>query len=339
MSHTAIVILNYNGEKFLQQFLPSVIQHAEGATVVVADNGSTDNSLNILHQQFPSVEVIPFAENYGFCRGYNEALKRVKADYYVILNSDIEVTKNWLSPMVALLDSHAQVAAVQPKILAFHQKDTFEYAGAAGGFIDFLGYPFCRGRLFDQVEKDHHQYDDSIPIFWATGACLVIRSSVYHQLGGFDEDFFAHMEEIDLCWKIHRQGYEICYCGESTVYHVGAGTLGYGHPRKTYLNFRNGLTLVYKHFTAKELYYKFPIRILLDGVAALKFLLSGETAHTQAILKAHYDFWCSYSRNTMKRRYIQTSSPTYDRHTIYDRSILWQYFLKNHKEYRTLDRD
>ncbi len=233
MSRTAVVILNYNGEKLLRDFLPSVVQYSGSAEVIVADNGSTDGSVACLEQMFPAVKLIRLDHNYGFCGGYNRALQQVDADYYVLLNSDVEVTAGWLGPMVALLDKQPAVAAVQPKILAWARKDLFEYAGAGGGYIDFLGYPFCRGRMFKTVETDNGQYNDSRPIFWATGACLMIRREAYHRFGGLDEDFFAHMEEIDLCWKLQRANAQIWYEGQSTVYHVGAGTLGYESPRKT----------------------------------------------------------------------------------------------------------
>jgi GT2 family glycosyltransferase len=221
MNKIAVVILNYNGEKLLQQFLPSVLEHSKIATVIVADNASPDQSLEILKSQFPSVKVIALDKNYGFCGGYNRALKQVEAEYFVLLNSDVEVTPNWLDPIIDLFDSDPSIAAAQPKILSYHQKTHFEYAGAGGGFIDSLGYPFCRGRLFDFTEIDKGQYNDTREIFWATGACMVIRSKIYIDLGGLDEDFFTHMEEIDLCWRIQRAGYKVMYLGQSSVYHVG----------------------------------------------------------------------------------------------------------------------
>ena len=252
MSRTAIVILNYNGEKLLPQFLPSVLQHSADAEIIVADNASSDQSIALLKKNFPKIRLIQLDENYGFCGGYNRALRQIHADYYVLLNSDVEVTAHWLTSMTQLLDSHPGIAAVQPKILSYHQKEKFEHAGAGGGFIDSLGYPFCRGRIFDHIEEDTGQYNDELPVFWCSGACMMIRSEAYHAFGGFDEDFFAHMEEIDLCWKLHRTNQSVYYCGKSTVYHVGAGTLGYGNPRKIFLNFRNGLALIYKHFTLRK---------------------------------------------------------------------------------------
>jgi GT2 family glycosyltransferase len=240
MTKLAVVILNFNGENLLRQFLPSVIQYSPQAEIVVADNGSTDDSVALLKKEFPTVRTLILDKNYGFCGGYNRALKQVRADVYVILNSDIEVTSNWLTGPLGLLEKDKSIAAVQPKVLSYKQKNKFEYAGAAGGFIDAFGYPFCRGRVFDHVEEDRGQYNDEQEIFWASGACLIIRSTAFHQFNGFDEDFFAHMEEIDLCWKINRSNQKTFYCGRSTVYHLGAGTLAYDNPRKTFLNFRNG---------------------------------------------------------------------------------------------------
>ncbi|HPM32881.1 MAG TPA: glycosyltransferase family 2 protein [Chryseolinea sp.] len=334
MSHTAVVILNYNGEKLLQQFLPSVVQNSGNAEIIVADNGSTDQSLLILSRDFPSVRIITLDENYGFCGGYNRALNQVKADYYVLLNSDVEVTPNWLDSLLNLLDRDNQIAAVQPKILSYHNRNKFEHAGAAGGLIDSLGYPFCRGRIFNSVEEDKGQYNDEVEIFWATGACMIVRSKLYHQFNGLDEDFFAHMEEIDLCWKLHRSGYKIYYSGNSTVYHVGAGTLDYSSPRKTYLNFRNGLSLIFKHLDSGEILYKIPFRILLDWLAAFIFLIKFQPKNTLAVLRAHLDFIKNLNRNRAKRNAIRKEYPTYPRDVIHKGIILFDYFLKGKKYYR-----
>jgi GT2 family glycosyltransferase len=333
MTKVAVVILNYNGEKLLRQFLPSVIQHSHDAEIIVADNGSTDQSLAVLKNEFPEVKAIALDKNYGFCGGYNRALKQVNVPYVVLLNSDIEVTANWLVPMVSLLDQNSSIAAVQPKMLSFYNKESFEYAGAAGGFIDKLGYPFCRGRIFDHLEKDHHQYDDDLEIFWATGACLMIRSEVYHAFNGLDEDFFAHMEEIDLCWKIHRTNQKVYYCGQSHVYHVGAGTLDYKSPRKTYLNFRNGLALIFKHLSAGELLYKLPIRLTLDWAALLLFLLKGEPLNSLAVIKAHAHFFLQIGQNLEKRKYIHDQNPTYSNAMIYNGLIIVDYYLKGKKTF------
>lgn len=326
----AVVILNYNGEKLLPQFLPSVIQHSANAAVIVADNASTDNSINLLEKDFPQIKLIKLDKNYGFCGGYNRALQQIEAEYYVLLNSDVEVTAHWLTPMLELLEEDRTIAAVQPKILSWHQKDHFEYAGAGGGFIDCLGYPFCRGRLFESVEKDEGQYNDVKEVFWATGACLMIRSNIYHALGGLDEDFFAHMEEIDLCWRIQRSGQKVYYTGESTVFHVGAGTLSRSNPRKTYLNFRNGLSLLYKNSSLLALRVKFPIRLLLDYLAALLFLVKGEFKNTKAVIQAHSDFFKDLSK-TKKKRESMKHLP-YTTNSMYNGIAVFDYFLLRKKK-------
>ncbi len=332
MSHTAIIILNYNGEKLLRQFLPSVIQHSDNAEIIVADNNSSDQSVVLLQQSFPLVRIISLDKNYGFCGGYNRALKLVVADYYVLLNSDVEVTANWLAPMVTLLDNNQNIAAVQPKVLSFNNKNKFEHAGAGGGFIDCLGYPFCRGRILNSIEEDSGQYNDEVEVFWATGACLMIRSEAYNQFNGFDEDFFAHMEEIDLCWKLHRAGKKIYYTGKSAVYHLGAGTLGYQQPGKTYLNFRNGLSLIYKHFLPTELLYKLPLRILLDWIAAFHFLLKGEPKNFSAVVRAHYRFLTELNKNTRKRKELLQTYSAYPDTLIYPGLIIIDYYLKGRKK-------
>jgi GT2 family glycosyltransferase len=331
MTKVAIVILNFNGEKLLRQFLPSVLQHSPQAEVIVADNGSTDDSIIVLKKEFPSVRLITLEKNFGFCGGYNRALQQVDADVYVILNSDIEVTPGWLVAPVALLERDKTIAAVQPKIISYREKNKFEYAGAAGGFIDTLGYPFCRGRVFDHVEEDRGQYNDEREIFWATGACLIIRSSVFRQFKGFDEDFFAHMEEIDLCWKIIRSNQKVFYCGSSTVFHLGAGTLAYDNPRKTYLNFRNGLALIYKHFTSVELIFKLPTRILLDWLAAFMFLLKGKSKNATAVFHAHRDFFRAWRVNRVKRRINIEQYPSYPRRSIHPGLIIFDYYLRKKK--------
>jgi GT2 family glycosyltransferase len=334
MTTTAVVILNYNGASFLQQFLPTVLRHSPEAEVIVADNCSTDGSLAYLHAHHPTVRVITLEHNYGFCGGYNRALAQVEADYYVLLNSDIEVTAGWLGPLIALLDGNASIQALQPKILAYANRARFEYAGAAGGFIDRLGYPFCRGRLFTYAEEDHGQYNDVREVFWATGACLMIRSVAYRQHGGLDEDFFAHMEEIDLCWKINRAGGKVYYCGQSTVYHVGAGTLSYGSPRKTYLNFRNGLTMLLKHYDGRELLLKLPFRLFLDWVAANVFILSGQFSQALAVWRAHLHFIGGAAHTWRKRRKITLEHPRYSRANVYKGLIIADYYLRRK---RTID--
>lgn len=331
MSRTAVVILNYNGEKLLKQFLPSVIQYSSEALIYLVDNASTDDSITFVKNFYPAINIIALDDNYGYCGGYNRALQQIDAEYSVLLNSDIEVTKNWLTPMIDLLDTSPEISAVQPKVLSFSNKNKFEHAGAAGGFIDTLGYPFCRGRIFNYVEDDCGQYNDEREIFWATGACLMIRSEVFRKFGGFDEDFFAHMEEIDLCWKIHRANQKVFYCGKSTIYHLGAGTLGYQNPRKTYLNFRNGLSLLLKHLGTVELLYKIPIRMILDWLAAVQFLLKGDFKNSAAIFQAHIDFLVHAGRDWNKRKAVASEFPTYDDAMIYKGSVLLDHFIWRQK--------
>ncbi len=311
MTEVVVVILNYNGCNFLRQFLPSVIAHSAEAKIIVADNASTDDSIEILEKEFnQAVEIIKLNENYGFCGGYNRALKLIDAEYYVLLNSDVEVTPNWISPILKLFKTDSTIAAAQPKILSYHKKDLFEYAGAAGGYIDTLGFPFCRGRIFNHIEKDSGQYDDTRPIFWATGACLFIRSSAYHECGGLDEDFFAHMEEIDLCWHLNRAGNKVYYVGESVVYHVGGGTLSKSNPRKTFLNFRNGLSLLIKHTPATMLWWKLPLRIILDWTAMMKFFLQGAPQDSWAVVKAHIQFITRLASDFKKRGKLKNKKLT-----------------------------
>ncbi|MBL7847139.1 MAG: glycosyltransferase family 2 protein [Cyclobacteriaceae bacterium] len=326
MSATAVVILNYNGQPLLEKFLPSVVSHSASARVIVVDNASTDNSVAWLSQHFPALERIVLPSNLGFCGGYNAALKQVQAERYVLLNSDVEVTSGWLAPMEQVLDRFPEVAAVQPKVLSEQRRDHFEYAGAGGGLIDTMGYPFCRGRLFYYLEKDEGQYNDEREIFWSSGACMMIRSEWYHQLGGLDEDFFAHMEEIDLCWRLHRAGRKVYYTGHSCVYHVGGGTLSASNPRKTYLNFRNGLSLIYNNLSTLELVIKFPVRLVLDWVAAFKFVLSGTVRDGLAVWRAHAHFFAHFERE-VKRRKRSTHLGYRKSKTQYTGWIVWDFFI------------
>lgn len=286
----AVVILNWNGRKMLERFLPSVVEHSAPAEVVIADNGSTDDSLAFLSTHYPNLRVIAFDCNYGFAEGYNRALAQIDADYYVLLNDDVEVTPHWVEPVVAMMESDERVAVAQPKLLMYDQKETFEYAGAAGGFIDRYGYPFCRGRLFNDVERDKGQYNDPCDLFWASGAAMFVKAAVWKKLGGLDGDFFAHMEEIDFCWRVKNAGYRVVYCPDVVVYHVGGGTLPKSSPRKTYLNFRNNRALLYKNLPKKRLFGTLAVRYLLDLVAALSFLLKGNWKEFRAVLKAHRSF-------------------------------------------------
>ncbi len=334
MTRLAVVILNYNGEKLLRQFLPSVVLHSPEASIYVADNGSTDGSILWIRLHFPQVSILELGNNYGFCGGYNRALHQIMAEYYVLLNSDVEVTSLWLQPLLSILDSNPSVAAVQPKILSFRNKNHFEYAGAGGGFLDSMGYPFCRGRVFDHVEEDKGQYNDERAIFWATGACMMIRSGKFHQHGGFDEDLFAHMEEIDLCWKLNRSHDLVFYSGQSTVYHLGAGTLDYDHPQKTYLNFRNGLSLIFKHLDTGELIYKLPLRLTLDWMAAILFLFQGQGQNFKSVVLAHIHFIKHWKSLKAKRNLIRKANRTYPRKNIHPGLIVFDYYLRKRKSFQ-----
>lgn len=334
----AVVILNWNGKNFLEKFLPSVIaNNADYAEIIVADNASTDDSIPFLKQRYPQIKIILNTENGGFAKGYNDALKQVDAEYYVLLNSDIEVTPNWIEPVIKLMDSEPSIAACQPKIRDFNRKTHFEYAGAAGGYIDKYGYMFCRGRIFDTIEEDKGQYNDTREIFWATGACLFIKSKCYHEMGGLDEDFFAHMEEIDLCWRLKNYGYKIMYCAESTVYHVGGGTLNKTSPRKTFLNFRNNLALLFKNHAPDYFFIKIVLRMILDGVAGVKFLASGQVSHFMAILKAHYAFYSTLGKTLKKRQQLKRDIKQYATEGVYSRSLVADYYLRGMKIFSQID--
>lgn len=335
MSEVAIVILNFNGAHYLTRFLPSVIQYSEGCQIIVADNCSTDNSVEILQKQFPKVEIVQLEENYGFSKGYNMALQKVKAAYYVLLNSDVEVTDGWWQKPVDLLQKNDKIAAVQPKIRSYHNKSEFEYAGAGGGYIDKYGYPFCRGRLFNTIEKDSGQYDDETQIFWATGACMFVKSEAFHNAEGFDPDFFAHMEEIDLCWRLQKMGYQIFYTGKSHVFHLGGGTLERSHPRKTYLNFRNSLSLLFKNLSGKIFLSILPVRIFLDFVAIAKFTLTDSPKHGFAVIKAHRDFLLSLKKNIRKREEIKKKA-THEVTNTYPGSVVFEYFIMKRKNFSKL---
>ncbi len=327
VTSTAVVILNYNGASLLSRFLPAVIRHSPSARIIVADNASTDESLELLRKSFPEVQVIALDKNYGYSGGYNRALAQTDAEYCVLLNSDVEVTAGWLEPLVNLMEQHPDIAAIQPKILAYHKPDHFEYAGAAGGFLDTLGYPFCRGRIFDYTEKDIGQYNDTREVGWASGACLMVRTSVYRSLGGLDEDFFAHMEEIDLCWRMIRRGWKVFYCGTAAVYHVGAGTLAYGQPQKIYLNFRNNLRLLCYHLPLSDLAWKLPLRLLLDWTAAIRFLLTGNTKGAASVCKAHLNFFYSLRHIWQKRNKLRIHYP-FSTRLLYKGIIVWDYFIR-----------
>lgn len=334
MDQVAIVILNWNGRKMLQQYLPTLLKNAGGARVYVADNASTDDSVSFLKTYYNEVKLILLERNWGFADGYNKALAQVEARYYVLLNSDVEVTPAWLATLLAWMEAHPDVAACQPKLRAVHHKECFEYAGAAGGFIDRLGYPFCRGRLFDSVEEDHGQYDQPREVFWATGACLMIRAEDYWAVGGLDGRFFAHCEEIDLCWRLRWLGRKICCVPQSVVYHVGGGTLPQGNPRKTYLNFRNNLTMLYKNLPDEQLGKVMRWRWLLDYVAALETLIVNRNwGDFKAIFRARAAYKKWKPEYEADRRRIQASRQcaAIAEHKNY--SILWQYYIKGKRKF------
>jgi len=336
----AIVILNWNGQHFLEKFLPGIIQHSmEEARIIVADNASSDNSLKILEQFSNDIEIIKLDKNYGFTGGYNRALKLVNSEYYVLLNSDVEVTEGWIRPVLSYMEANADVAACQPKIRSFKDRELLEHAGGAGGFIDFLGYPFCRGRLYNSLEEDHNQYNDIRNVFWASGACMFIRSEAFNKCGGLDEDFFAHMEEIDLCWRLQEDGQRICVIPESVVYHVGGGTLPKSNSRKTYYNFRNNLMMLHKNLPSSKLFTVIFIRLILDGIAGLKFLFDGDAKDMQAVFMAHISFYKSIPKRRKIRKAQQQLKKTDKINGVYNRSIVADYFLFKKKHFSDLDTD
>jgi len=322
MKSIAVVILNWNGEKLLEQFLPSITTHSPEATVYVADNASTDGSIAFIKQNYPEVKIIKNAGNYGFAKGYNEALKEVEEEVYALVNSDVEVTRGWLAPVIELFEKDHETAIIQPKILDYKNKSHFEYAGAAGGFLDKYGFPFCRGRIIETVEEDKGQYDDETEIFWASGACIFIRKSVYRELGGFDEDFFAHQEEIDLCWRAFNRNYKTWFCHSSVIYHVGGATLSNSSPRKTFLNFRNSLWMMLKNLPAGKLFPVIFIRQCMDGLAAARFLFRGEFNHFWAVFKAHMWFYYKLFYFLKKRK-----GKKYNNYYKI-KSIVYLYFIK-----------
>jgi GT2 family glycosyltransferase len=329
-SSVAIVILNYNGRYYLEKFLPNIVEYADGHAIWIADNASTDHSLEWVNAHYPALNTLVISENKGYAGGYNEALKHISADYYILLNSDIEVTPNWIAPVISFMDSDIRIAACQPKIRAYDLPTHFEYAGAAGGFMDYLGYPFCRGRIFDTREEDLGQYDDERDVFWATGACLFIRSSAFHQASGFDESFFAHMEEIDLCWRLLNLKYRITYCGKSVVYHVGGGTLHKSNPRKTFLNYRNNLIMLFKNLPKGRRWKTVMIRLLLDGISSVRFMAAGAWPDVIAIVRAHFAFY------RMIPGMVKQNPRTKFRAPLYYRSVVWEYFVLGKHRFKQL---
>jgi len=334
----AVVILNWNGSQLLDKFLPSVIKHSSDpdVEVIVADNCSTDDSVVNLRQYYTSVRIIELKENYGFARGYNEALKQVKTDYFVILNSDVEVTENWIEPVISRMETDNKIAAIQPKILSYNQKNTFEYAGAAGGFIDKYGYPFCRGRILNIVEKDEGQYNEATPIFWATGACMFVKAKLFIEHGGFDPDFWAHMEEIDLCWRLKNRGFSIWYEPKSIVYHLGGATLTYDNPKKIYLNFRNNLLMLMKNLPAGKFRFILPFRMILDGVAAIKFLLGFQFKAYWSVLNAHLFLYSHFLKFYKKRKSLLPYITHPKLKEIFHRGIMLRFFIQKKKKFSQL---
>jgi GT2 family glycosyltransferase len=336
----AIVILNYNGRHFLEKFLEGVVRHSnqDNATVYVADNGSTDTSVEYLKNNFPTVQLVLSEENYGFAGGYNFALKQIKADYYVLLNSDVEVSANWINPIIELMESDKTIAACQPKVLAHYDKSLFEHAGGSGGWMDILGYPFCRGRIFSKLEKDNGQYDDIQEVFWATGAAMFIRADLYHSMEGLDDEYFAHMEEIDLCWRLKRAGYKNMVVPQSVVYHVGGGTLPPTSPRKVYLNFRNSLLTLLKNEPPSKLLWLVPLRLVLDGLAGVLFLTEGKFKEIWAIVQAHFYVYPRIFKIAKKRKHYKSiiekasiGKPNYT--GIYSKSVVLDFFIKKKQDF------
>lgn len=341
MHKVAVVILNWNGEKFLKQFLPSLTRYTNipGVVLVVADNASTDNSLSFVATVYPEIQIVKLDKNYGFAGGYNKALAQIDAEYFVLLNSDVEVSENWLEPLIEFMDANPKMAACQPKIRAYNNKAYFEHAGAAGGVIDYLGYPYCRGRVFADVEEDKGQYDTIAEIFWASGACMLVRAELYTKAGGLDDEFFAHMEEIDLCWRFNARGYKIACVPQSVVYHVGGGTLHTEHPRKTYLNYRNNLLMLYKNLPQNALKKVFRIRRILDYVACLQLMLTGKRQNAAAILEARRDFRKMQPLFLEKRNENLRYATNVDCSSMLPESIIFQYFIKRKKRYTDIHKE
>jgi GT2 family glycosyltransferase len=335
----SIVILNWNGREFLKRFLPSIVKYSSypWSEIIVADNGSDDKSRDVVEQQFPSVKFLALGHNYGFAEGYNKALSLIDSDYFLLLNSDVEVTQDWLIPLLECMEKNPLVGACHPKILQMDQPEKFEYAGAAGGFIDYFGFPFCRGRIMNIQETDTGQYDQSIPVFWASGAAMLVRSSVWKKMEGFDSDFYAHMEEIDLCWRMLNHGYKIMVCPSSKVYHLGGGSLAYGNPKKIFLNFRNNLFLLYKNLPKNKLYAILLPRMILDGVAALQFLITGQFIGFRKVYQAHISFYRNKSSLKAKRKELLNKIIKKNHPEIYKGSIVWDFFIMRKKKFSDLN--
>jgi len=334
---TAVVILSYNGRKWHELFLPKIVEQAkDGYDVIVVDNASTDDTYQYLLDNYPTIKTLQIAVNHGFANGYFEALKQIQAKYYVLLSSDFEVTDGWFPPLVKAMDTHPQLAACQPRIRYWREREYFEYAGAGGGFMDNLGYLFCRGRIFSTLEKDEGQYNDDIEVFWASGGCFMVRAELYHSMGGLDHDLYAHMEEVDLCWRLKNAGYSIGYIGSSIVYHVGGSVISYGSPQKLYYNFRNSLILLFKNEKTSKLLWLFPLRFILDGVAGLQLLLQGKFKETATIVKAHFHFYKTLGTWIKRRRENKKLITIRNHEGIYGGSVVWQYFIGGKKKFPEL---
>jgi len=334
---TAVVILSYNSRKWHELFLPKIVAEAQGRyDVFVVDHASPDDTSDYVRHQFPYIQLIQLTENHGFAWGYAQALKQIKAKYYVLLSSDFEVTDNWFQPLHAAMEANPHMAACQPKIRYYRDRPYFEYAGAAGGFMDKWGYLFCRGRVFSTLEQDAGQYDDACEVFWASGGCFVVRADLYHHFGGLDPDLFAHMEEVDLCWRFKNAGYSIGYVGSSTVFHVGGSIITYGSPQKTFYNFRNSLVLLLKNEKGSKLWWLLPWRLVLDGLAAAQFLAAGQWRNILAIIEAHWMFFFSFGKWLRKRNTIKYLATDRNEKGIYRRSIILQYFMKGKKKFSQL---
>ncbi|QNL48442.1 glycosyltransferase family 2 protein [Olivibacter sp. SDN3] len=333
----AIVILNWNGKSYLEKFLPSICSsNYSNLEIVVGDNGSTDDSVRFLAHNYPQIKQIKTGVNLGYAAGYNYVLNRVDADYFILLNSDVEVSRDWIKPVIKMMESDPAIAAVQPKILSYRQPEEFEHAGAAGGYIDKFGYPFCAGRILDSTETDHGQYDVSREIFWATGAAFFIRRDAWQEMHGLDNDFFAHMEEIDLCWRLKAAGYKIWYCAQSTVYHVGGGTLNKENPYKTYLNFRNSLYMLQKNLSLISALFVICLRLWLDLLALIRFLYEGKRKDALAVNKAHISFFRNFRKTANKRK---KQIKNYKISCVYNGSIVWDYFARGIKKYSKLKQE
>jgi GT2 family glycosyltransferase len=338
MHKTAIVILNWNGLDFLIKFLGSVVKYSPGSDIAiyVADNGSTDGSAEWVAQNYSAVKVLALGSNYGFAGGYNRALEKIDADYFVLLNSDIEVTEGWLQPLVSFMDLNPDAASCQPKIRSYEHRDQFEHAGAAGCYIDKYGFPFCRGRIFSHIEKDKGQYDNPADVFWSSGACMIVRADAWKEAGGFDTSFFAHMEEIDLCWRFGNSGYRVCYIPESVIYHVGGGTLSYNSPFKTYLNFRNSLFLLYKNLPDNKLQTVLFTRKILDSIAALRFLVKGDLISFWSVFKAHIDYYRKKKELKEKRKGLIRPGADRTPLNILNKSIVFEFYIMGRKTFDRL---